>query len=505
MQCNPVICSDLLQLADYLLISAVHAPSFAAKKARIGAISEATKKANSPKSAAKSSTSIKSVLKPPKVLDSSQKQKARKRKSAADFIRQDGQSSDEGWDDVNEGDKKKSKKKKKKSGKASDAEQQKKNSKSNDADEDLPTTPSASETVPAVTSDFVSPARNSVKSVRELFDLEDRLRSTSSPPPGYAEDGDEDEANENGSAGPPDREALLQGFMSDSEHSENSEDSNLGPSPGEIPSWELPRAPVPAAATPQKPSTSATKSKPSSSDAEKVPGTIWLNRIPHGFYEHQLRHYFSQFGPITRLRLSRNKRTGASKHYAFIEFAAKSVADIAARTMNNYLLYGHLLKCELVSDERLAAMDHEGGLWRGANRRFRAVPRNMLERKALAEPKDEDVWEKKVERERKKRERLGERLKRMGYEFEVPEVLGVETMGGRGKGSKDAEGDAAGAEGETVGGEPPMKQITAQANGNGDLEIDETMRTVGKKVQNEAKGDGSKDGAGGPVLEGVAA
>lgn len=35
---------------------------------------------------------------------------------------------------------------------------------------------------------------------------------------------------------------------------------------------------------------------------------IYLGRIPHGFYEAQMKSYFAQFGDVTRLRLSRNKR-----------------------------------------------------------------------------------------------------------------------------------------------------------------------------------------------------
>ncbi|KAJ7287650.1 hypothetical protein C8J57DRAFT_1431163 [Mycena rebaudengoi] len=77
-------------------------------------------------------------------------------------------------------------------------------------------------------------------------------------------------------------------------------------------------------------------------------GVIFLGRIPHGFYEDQLRTYFTQFGNITRLRLSRNKRTGASKHYAFLEFDSSSVAQIVTETMDNYLLMGHILRCKLI-------------------------------------------------------------------------------------------------------------------------------------------------------------
>jgi RNA recognition motif-containing protein len=39
-------------------------------------------------------------------------------------------------------------------------------------------------------------------------------------------------------------------------------------------------------------------------------GVIYLGRVPHGFYEAQMKAYFSQFGDVTRLRLSRNKKVG---------------------------------------------------------------------------------------------------------------------------------------------------------------------------------------------------
>lgn len=37
-------------------------------------------------------------------------------------------------------------------------------------------------------------------------------------------------------------------------------------------------------------------------------GVLYLGRIPHGFYEAEMKAYFSQFGDVTRLRLSRNKK-----------------------------------------------------------------------------------------------------------------------------------------------------------------------------------------------------
>ena len=47
----------------------------------------------------------------------------------------------------------------------------------------------------------------------------------------------------------------------------------------------------------------------------------------------QLQGFFGQFGTVTRVRLSRNKRTGKSKHFAFIEFAHRDVCEIVAKAM----------------------------------------------------------------------------------------------------------------------------------------------------------------------------
>ena len=155
------------------------------------------------------------------------------------------------------------------------------------------------------------------------------------------------------------------------------------------------------------------KAAKSKSDGEA--GVIYIGRIPHGFYEHEMRQYFSQFGTINKLRLSRNKKTGASKHFAFIEFADSTTADIVARTMNNYLLFGHILKCRMIPREQV----HDD-LFKGANRRFKKVPWSKIVGKQLEKPRSEATWEKKVAQEQSKRAKKADKLKALGYEFEVP-------------------------------------------------------------------------------------
>ncbi|KAG5920384.1 hypothetical protein E4U42_006216 [Claviceps africana] len=152
------------------------------------------------------------------------------------------------------------------------------------------------------------------------------------------------------------------------------------------------------------------------------PGVVYIGRIPHGFYEHQMRQYLSQFGPVTRVRMSRNKKTGASKHFAFVEFEESSTAEIVAKTMDNYLLFGHILKCKIIPKAQV----HEK-LFQGANRRFKAIPWNKMAGLKLKKPRSQSVWEARVSKEQSKRARQAAKLKEMGYEFEAPDLKDVPT------------------------------------------------------------------------------
>ena len=167
----------------------------------------------------------------------------------------------------------------------------------------------------------------------------------------------------------------------------------------------------------------AKKLKDIKAGADEGAGVIYVGRIPHGFYEHEMREYFSQFGDINRLRLSRNRKTGASKHFSFIEFKSASVAKIAAETMDNYLMFGHLLKCKVVPAEQL----HED-VWKGADKRFKKVPWNKLEGRKHEMPVGRDRWNARIEAEEERRQSKKEKLKQIGYEFEAPPLKSVDQV-----------------------------------------------------------------------------
>lgn len=77
-------------------------------------------------------------------------------------------------------------------------------------------------------------------------------------------------------------------------------------------------------------------------------GIIYVKHLPHGFFENQLRTFFSQFGDVTRVHVARSKKTLRSRGYAYVEFRYREVAQIASEAMNNYLMFGKLLKTGLL-------------------------------------------------------------------------------------------------------------------------------------------------------------
>lgn len=155
---------------------------------------------------------------------------------------------------------------------------------------------------------------------------------------------------------------------------------------------------------------------------EKPSNVIYLGRIPHGFYEKQMMGFFKQFGVVRRVRLSRNKRSGNSKHYAFIQFDEPEVAQIVANTMNEYRLFDHTLSCHLVPTHAV----HER-MFIGANKEFKPLPRQAINRNRHNAEKsyEQTVLNNKrlVTKERQKRkvlEALGIDYDFPGYEAHLP-------------------------------------------------------------------------------------
>lgn len=129
--------------------------------------------------------------------------------------------------------------------------------------------------------------------------------------------------------------------------------------------------------------------------------------------EEPLRTYLSQFGDISRLRLSRNRKTGASKHYAFVEFQDEEVGQIVQETMNNYLLEGRLLQVRIIPKDKV-----HPGLWVGANRKWRKVPearRFRVSHDAAKQPEERERVQRKL---LKRQEQRRTRIKAQGIDYD---------------------------------------------------------------------------------------
>ncbi|KAK9785094.1 hypothetical protein WJX73_004322 [Symbiochloris irregularis] len=157
---------------------------------------------------------------------------------------------------------------------------------------------------------------------------------------------------------------------------------------------------------------------PTSAEAPSTSGqadskVLYVGHLPHGFYEDELRGFFTQFGQVTRLRVSRNRRTGKSKNYAYLEFKAADVAAIAAEAMDGYFLFKQKLVCNLVP-----AADQHPELWKGANKSFAKIPWQRIERERHNKPKTAAEQEKHQQRALRRDEKRKQRIQAAGIEYD---------------------------------------------------------------------------------------
>jgi len=157
------------------------------------------------------------------------------------------------------------------------------------------------------------------------------------------------------------------------------------------------------------------KKRSADTDGNGMSSVVYIGHIPHGFYEEQMRGFFSQFGDVERVRLSRSKKTGGSKGYGFLEFKDAAVTKIVAESMDQYLLAGKQLVVKQLPHKQLHAK-----MWDGANQKFKAYPLRKQHAERVNKTKtvaaQNAVNERLCKKERKKRKQLAE----LGIEYDFP-------------------------------------------------------------------------------------
>ncbi|KAI3413555.1 hypothetical protein GPALN_011045 [Globodera pallida] len=138
-----------------------------------------------------------------------------------------------------------------------------------------------------------------------------------------------------------------------------------------------------------------------SAGVEAVQHVVRLRHIPYGFFEKELSGYFSQFGDVKRVRVVRNKK-GNHVGTAFVEFKDGAVAQIAAQTMDNYLLAENRLRCKLLGQDKVPKCIRRG-------KRFVKIARPGENRLIHAKQQSED---RTPEREKRRRDRFVDELQK---------------------------------------------------------------------------------------------
>ena len=134
-----------------------------------------------------------------------------------------------------------------------------------------------------------------------------------------------------------------------------------------------------------------------------------------------MRSFFSQFGDIRALKLSRSKKTARSKGYAFIEFEDLETATIVAETMNNYMMFGQTLKAHVLEQRHI-----HPDLFKGVDAlsKFRKMPHKAIARSAHNKPRTESQDAKRLQRLKKAEEKKRAQIESLGIKYAFPGYAG---------------------------------------------------------------------------------
>lgn len=153
--------------------------------------------------------------------------------------------------------------------------------------------------------------------------------------------------------------------------------------------------------------------------SSKGKGVVYLGHIPYGFFEDQMRAFFAQFGEVTRLRLSRNRKTGKSRHYAFIEFESPEVAKIVAETMNRYMMFGRTLVCEYIEEDKV-----HPNMFRDCDKPHRVIPWQKINREQHNKVRDAAQQKKRTRALLANDNKRRKKLEAMGIEYDYAGYTG---------------------------------------------------------------------------------
>ena len=79
---------------------------------------------------------------------------------------------------------------------------------------------------------------------------------------------------------------------------------------------------------------------------------IYVGQLPYNVNENELKEIFSEYGEIASLNLIKDRFTGRSKGFCFIDMPNNSEADKAIKALNKSSIQGREIKVNQVEQRR---------------------------------------------------------------------------------------------------------------------------------------------------------
>lgn len=216
-------------------------------------------------------------------------------------------------------------------------------------------------------------------------------------------------------------------------------------------------------------------------------GVVYVKNLPHGFFEEQLQKYFQQFGRVTKVRLARSTRTGTSKGFAFIEFEVPEVAEIAAETMNNYLMFRKIVKATYIPPNEQKYNFFKTSVRKVRNKFGKEIFVSCKTRAANRTVRQMNNWsDENYEKRVKKSKRKLNALKRKYAEFDVD--LDACVLGPDGSVAKEESSNA--EKSDQSGTHSPVKKKQKTAS-NGDASVSSGVDSTPAKSTPSTKSEKS--------------
>lgn len=146
-------------------------------------------------------------------------------------------------------------------------------------------------------------------------------------------------------------------------------------------------------------------------------GVVYVGHLPVGFFEPQLKAFFGQFGEVCRVRLFRSRKNAHSKGYAFVEFALREVAEVAAQAMDKYRMFGRTLVCRLI--EKGQVQEH---VFSQCHKPFKHINWWALAAAKHNKPEGQLPSAKGIRAVKSRMEKKAKQLKALGIDLELPSL-----------------------------------------------------------------------------------